>query len=776
MSYNYRFNIRGVEFRVYYQDGWVVESGKRYTVVRKARDLLSPKVARFALSVVREVLCGDDRECARKLKEELGETDVKNVIWREVVSKVRGKLRAPSEVNVNSIVLPIWFTKSDGQMVAAVLTYESISDEKGGYREPYLLVVVTSSTGETRLEKVRLVDAMWQGLYIDNTVYLIHAPALQPGYDEEVDITDLERIARRALDEALNKGIVIPDAWSILRWYDKVKNDPIPWIRWVVEIVADWLRRMIWRVYSHTHVRVFALRHAAYMFAFAFSFLPHTTFRGRPGSGKSYHVGILTRLLPYSYLLTKSTRAALDRIRTFAAVVGIQEVDRNNWDIVEVIIRAFEKYGSREIADGKRTISFVGGVALYIADVGHLQELDESGAASTRMMEHYLRVDPRMRKVDAPRDYVDEQYYYKGRAPNGEEVELRAKDLWALETALFLAAAHKVHMKYKELVRIIDAEGWRGVDVLPRTLQIHMPLITMAELLGAEYIEALKEWLTKQPKEPNHTLLMLAAALNYIINNYDKEPFASAVRRLVGKEEGDDNTPVLLVPMGAIVEAVSLLEQTSVDSITIRRKTDQDNTFVMVDVWKRGRAPEVFKDARRLPDWIKINTDVGQKLLVLAKSVNRYYRHHLILTPKVVELLVAEAMYDTPEDTAICEVVAPHLDILLREVDPRSAGILPECAKSAKSGGSPPPEGEEKREALSSENLPSTQRIMPHQSSENFTSTTVSDATPSNRINTASSGENGGVENVSPATVEQAQPVDKPKREVYKAEDLFRDI
>jgi len=110
------------------------------------------------------------------------------------------------------------------------------------------------------------------------------------------------------------------------RWI-KVRQDPLAWLRWVVKVVGEWMRAKLWRNYGTKYVRLFQLRYAAYTHAFVFDYLPHTVLKGPPGSGKSYHVGLLTFLVLYGVLYTASTQAVVGRIKTFAGVVEIQEVD-----------------------------------------------------------------------------------------------------------------------------------------------------------------------------------------------------------------------------------------------------------------------------------------------------------------------------------------------------------------------------------------------------------------------------------------------------------------
>jgi len=795
VKYEYRFAFEGVEYRVYYHPrvGWIVRSDKSFIKLKKINELSSPKVARFVLSVAAKKKCGDDKECIRQFKEEVGEAAVLDIVASEVLSRMPTTIKAPAPEDLNKIVLPVWFTLVGSPprcAVAAVLTYKKQTVNEKTVIEPYLLLsVYDTSSSKLQVMEVRLVDALLNGVEVCNTILLVYGPAFRFEDDEDLDIVDLEkRVNRRMMETLQAYDISMPDLEQILYWFNLVKDDPVAWLRWTLGAVSGWLRQVVWRVYSASQLRVFELRHAVYMYAYVFDYLPHTVFRGPPGSGKSYHIGILTYMLPYALYFTVVTRAAVDRLRTFASIFGVQEIPREMNEIVELLIRAYDKYATRAIASGDSTIVFTGGVALIIGDVGYLREMDNTGAASTRMMEHYLRIDPKMRKPRHPYSYVMQQFYHRSVAPNGREIELRAKDLWALEVALFLAGAHKVYQIYSEVAKRVEDEGWHGVDILPRGYQIYVSMMTMAEILGAEYIDALKEWLARQPKEPNYSLALLAAALNYILQNYTKEPFATSVRKVVDKEEGNDNTPLLLVPMGAIVESIAVMEQASIESITIRRKSvDQDSSFALVDVWRRGRLPDAYKDVRHLPNWIKANSEVGRKLLVMAKSLDYHYRHHLILTPRVVELIASEAIYQYPEDSEICEILAPYLDLLLKIVDPRSAGILPDCAKGGGSSKTPPGDADSADKTISNtgslhaqgETLPSTAHDINVHSSESFTSSIGGPGGTLKHVNAPSSGENGGtVENVAPAVVagEQTPPVDKPKKEVYKADDLFRDV
>jgi len=797
VKYEYRFEFEGVEFRVYYQPrvGWIVRGDKSYIRIRRIQELASPKVARFVLSAVAKKKCGDDKECIRQFKAEVGETDVLDVITSEVLSKLPTTIKAPSPEDIYKIVLPMWHTLVGNPprcSVAAALTYKKqIVNEKTTVMEPYILLSVYDTVNDRlQLMEVRLVDALLNGVEVCGTILLVYGPAFRFDEEEDLDIVDIEKKVNMKMKDTLETYyITMPELERIRYWYDVVKDDPVAWLRWTLGAVSAWLRQALWRVYSNTHLRVFELRHATYMYAYVFDYLPHTVFKGPPGSGKSYHIGILTYMLPYALYFTSSTRAAVDRLRTFASIFGIQEIPPEMHDIVNLLIRAYDKYATHAIAHGDGVLVFTGGVALLIGDVGYLKEMDKTGAASTRMMEHYLRIDPKMRKPRHPYTYVMYEFYYRGMAPNGREVELRAQDLWALEVALFLATAHKVYEVYREVGKRIEAEGWHGVDVLPRAYQIYASMMTMAEILGAEYVDALKEWLTKQPREPNYNLMLLAAALKFIIDNHDKEPLRRYLRIFSGQSGEDNNTPLILAPMGAIVEAIALLEQSAVESVTIRRKSmEQDSSFELVDIWRRARLPEAFRDVRRLPDWIKTNSEVGRKLLVLAKSVDYHYRHHLILTPRVVELIAAEALYQYPEDSEVCEILAPHLDLLSTVVDPRNAGILPDCAKGG--GKTSPHDSGEPNETVSNvnpqqrqeETLPSSPTVIVRQHGENFTSTIEQDGAASKHVKTPNSGENGGtIENVAPAVVageqeEKPQGKSERKKEVYKAEDLFRDI
>jgi len=780
-SYTYKFEVMGVEFIAEYVPGagWIVRHGGHYVPAgRKSSALIKKKVVAFIIDAVAKAKCGGDSGCVRQTKESISEVDVLEAIRRGVLSKVQIRRRTFSaSKDVDRLIAPVWFTAADGYTIAMSLTYEVLQEGEETVIEPHLLLAITDASGNTRLEKLRLVDALINGVEVGGRVYLLHAPAFELGDDEE-DVIDVEKRVRKVMKDALTQNYIsLPDLKRTLEWWHKVREDPLAWLRWTVEVVGDWLRAKLWRNYGARLVRLFQLRHAAYMFAFVFDFLPHTVFKGRPGSGKSYHVGMLTYLVPYGVLYTASTRAAIDRIRTFAGVVGIQEIDRERRDIVELLIRSYDKYGTRAIADGPTAKIFSGGVALILADVGYLREVDESGAASTRMMEHYLRADPRMRMMRHPYSYIVEEFRWRGKAPNGEEVELRAEDLWALETAVYLAAAHKVYEVYREVAKRIETDGWRDVDVLPRSLQIHMPLIVMAEILGKEYVDALVEWLSRQPKEPNYELGLLAMVLAYIIENYDKEPLRQKVRVLAGREEGNADTPVLLAPMSAIVEAAALATQVSLESTTVRQKYDPEGVFHMVDVWKRGRLPRTLSDERLLIDWIKTNSEVGRRALLLAKNRYGHYRHHMYLTPRVVELMFAEARHDYPEDSEICDAIRPHLNLLLAVVDPRGAMSLRECEpkdgaqRQARGGSAPPDSGN--AEYVSTGELSSLQGANYRQSSETLSSVQASAPLPIRHVNSAGVFEK---EEGEKSTQEKTRQEETVKKEVYKAKKVLEEI
>jgi len=784
-SYVYRFTVQDVEFAAEYMPGagWIVRHGTRYVPAgKKSSSLIKKRVVSFIIDTIAREKCGGDRECVQQTRETMSEVEVLEVIRREVLSKVQIRRRAYSvSKNVDRIIAPVWFTADESHSIAAAMVYEVQQQEnEETIIEPYLLLAITDPSGDTRLEKIRLVDVLVSGVEVGGKLYLVHAPAFEVGDDEETDVIDLEKRVRRVMKDALTQNYIsFPDLKRTLEWWGRVRRDPMAWLRWVVEVVGDWLRERLWRSYGAKYVRLFLMRHVAYLFAYVYDFLPHTVFRGPPGSGKSYHVGLLTFLVPYGILYTASTRAAVDRIRTFAAVVGIQEVDSERRDIIELLIRAFDKYGTRAIANGPTAKIFSGGVALILADVGNLRILDESGAAATRMMEHYQRVDPRMRKMRHPYSYIVEEFRWRGKTPDGDEVELRAEDLWALETAVFLAAAHKVYEVYREVAKRVESEGWRGIDVLPRTLQIHMPLIVVAEILGQEYVETLKEWLARQPKEPNYELGLFAMVLAYIIENYNKEPLRGKVRVLVGREEENGDTPALLVPMSAIVEAAALATQVSLESTTVRQKYDPEGLFQMVDVWRRGRVPRNLSDERVLIDWVRTRSEVGRRVLVLAKNQYGHYRYHMFVTPRVVELMFAEARHDYPEESEICDAVRPHLEMLLTVVDQRSAVSLRECGQGdgglAQSGNSQPPSsGGETVECESRGDLSPVQDATCRQSSEDLS--LVKADTPSS-VRHVSSAEGGNMEqkileNGDSEIVYQAEE-DGVKIEVYKAKKVL---
>jgi len=334
VKYEYRFEFHGVEFSVYYQPrvGWIVRGDKSFVRLRKIHELSSPKVARFVLSVVAKKKCGDDKECIRQFKEEVGEADVLDVITSAVLSKLPTSIKAPSPEDINKIVLPVWHTIIGNPprcSVAAALTYKKQTvNEKTTVVEPYILLsVYDMQSDRLQLMEVRLVDTLLNGVEVCNTILLVYGPAFHFEDEEDLDIVDVEKKVNKRMMETLRAYyIAIPELEQIRYWLDVVKDDPIAWLRFTLNAVSSWLRQVLWRVYSSTHLRVFELRHATYMYAYVFDYLPHAVFRGPPGSGKSYHIGILTYLLPYSLYFTTVTRAAVDRLRTFAGIFGIQEI------------------------------------------------------------------------------------------------------------------------------------------------------------------------------------------------------------------------------------------------------------------------------------------------------------------------------------------------------------------------------------------------------------------------------------------------------------------
>jgi len=699
-SRKYIVNIAGVEFTVEYKPGvgWVLKSPlKRVIIAKRAKSFTQDRMIAKIRKLIIKQKCGDDKECAKSLESEIDDSDIIEALTSQFISRVSPRqIAVANDEDIEVQYTPMFYSPSVRVAGALVWRKTRVGDETR--YEPRVILIRYLDDGNVALltaPSVHLLDIIRKPIHIDNLEFTIDAPA----YDEALAADDVAAAEEVASNMAYGMLKLMGPAWPreehVLAWLDRVKSNPEAWLRWLYMEVID---RIInkWTWHKLKGKRILSLIPLAIVFAPIFDFLLHIMFVGRRGAGKSMHIATIAALAPYTLRSSQATVAVLDRLRTHALNMAFDEFTPEQQHLYWYI-RSYAQEGVKFLTapDRKGVIAFTGGWNALVPDLGQIAEHDNSGAATSRSIEFHLVTDRSVVRIRDPIRYIRRTYkrvsLYHGLGPDGKEVAIYIRDLYALEVALFLLLANKVYQIYEELDREVDEKAKRGeLGIEGRRVVSFVPLIVVARLIGSDIEAEVWRYLRETSEEsPSPTFMALIEALRFILEKGDSD---SEIREQVRKLELDGGRYALLVKPAAILEVVvKMVREGSVPGVTERARIEEGEnaTLRKVELWPRRTVPEDLQSAQRLERWLERETYYAKHLLGFARDKTGRDRKHLCLTHDVLDLIESEAWrnLDAAEDAfrRIC-ADAKALVETYPNVIHKSHPLLRECSAYWRSG------------------------------------------------------------------------------------------
>ncbi|MGC8543297.1 MAG: hypothetical protein ACP5NQ_05105, partial [Vulcanisaeta sp.] len=659
----YLIEVRGVKLEVSYELGyWSIcdvtdESSPRYIrSFKKASDIIINR--RIFKEIYRYVLN------RLGLKEsELPEVKVKEALEKYFLSRVRvRKSPIPSTSRVLWLHLPLDYIDELG--VAAALSYEVVARGDATLRRPVVLL----SHPDGRVERVDVIDLL-RGITItgqDGRQYIITLDSsifqLQGSEDE---ITNVERAFSNAIDSLLKmQQDSLPTMSDILYWINEVKNSGVSefeWLQAFVRQLSEFVQGYVWGGVASTEKKLISLLASLDLVSAVVDFIIKIIFSSKtPGSGKSYHIALITRFLSYATFLENASAATLTRILDATSTVALDDphIDEG---LVKMLIQSFRKDAMRAItivSENRVTTLRYGGIILMPDLAGKTVELDIHGAAGSRAMIINLTKDRRIAViVDMYKELRNKTFNLTIR---GKTYGVPISSIYALKIALFLLNARRLRELYKQInseVVALARDDKLGID--PRLIQTFASLLLLARIAGKDYEDSVWDYMrgrdVRYGSEPFDVLLDIVEAVLSDAGNSDAEENAedntedsgtgdlrNLIEEVKSKYGYEANGIVLLRPAGLLQVAIAMREAMSgVPLIVDRLRVEGGQNAVMRDVerWVRRALPEEFQNEKRIEMFLSTTPYLKDLFIKARQKGGGKHLGHLIITRDLPQLI-----------------------------------------------------------------------------------------------------------------------------------------
>lgn len=452
--------------------GWflTVDGDNEFALTfRRARDVISNKLLQRIQTYLR------DRGGVEASTEEILDS-----FESQFVDKVLLRRRPVLvQADVDFVKLPLFYSTKSG--LAFALTYTAYNeDDEITYRGGKVLV--SDGGNVTDYDLAELV----KGTVINGYFVKVISPYFEPG-DESIDTIEYdEKTSQKILELLSLSSESIVRYEDVMRWLNEISLsggvDALEWLRAVINAIAETVRKYVWSNIKYRDI--IALLPVLGIIAPVVDYIIRVIFSSNlPGSGKSYHISLISAFIPYTFFLEEATPpASVSRLLSVALNIAIDE-PKINEDLVRTLIASFRKDAVRVIVDTSKSsiMSIPLSGIIQIPELGNaLDEYSISSALRTRSLVIYVTRDRRIVYVKDPYKDIKEREVVKFTI-NNKEYSLRVRELYPLLVALFLLTARRLRELYDEINNELSALAREGKLTFDgRTAQAYSPLLVIA--------------------------------------------------------------------------------------------------------------------------------------------------------------------------------------------------------------------------------------------------------------------------------------------------------
>jgi len=562
----------------------------------------------------------------------------------ETFEKIRGRVRevltelykritikkpeVPTDLKVVYVRLPYFHVEDVG--VSCALSYEMSVGEKGIKYISYILCVDKDGNVST----YKLLDALQIGIKFDSLVAFPLSVALKSILAETETLDDLEDMLSSWMEGGLTLAVVrgvptVPTRARLEKYLNIVKRDPEGWARGMAQFIKSNVFRLTWHLLPTSQKAVMV---GTVLAASVFPLLPYTTkvvfHSATPGSGKSYHIGIVSSFIPYNLIINMGSGPGIERSVDFVIAVSIDDIPQREEarrELSDLLIRGFKRDSKRVITAPDRIspMAIGGGPIVFIPDLAY-QLLGLSDAAASRSVTISVAADPRFVEIKPPEDVVVKEVLRNAKIINpntGELLILPGPEDWY---AFFTAVGLFMWKKFAEELERLRAELKERPRVVGRYAQAYAAVIAALRAYGLGDLGDRVVDMLENKEKRDETLEMFATTVSSLWNDVVSRRLPEEI--YVKVFQLSDSSEVAFIPLTSVVRyAASRLMSVSGDvpQVTdrVRLEESANASFKTIEHWMRRTIPQELRNDKNLLAYIQSHPALR---LLLFKSRNAY--------------------------------------------------------------------------------------------------------------------------------------------------------
>jgi hypothetical protein len=541
----------------------------------------------------------------------------------EVSEKIRGAVRemltefyrritikrpeVPADLRVVYVRPPYFHVEEVG--VSCALCYEMSVGEKGIKYIPY----ITCVDKDGNISTYKLFDALQMGIRLGGVAAFPFSVALKSMLAEAETLDELEDMLSSWMEGGLTLAVIsgvptVPTRARLEKYVNIVRRDPEGWARGMAQFVKSHIFGLTWRLLPTSQKAVMV---GTVLAASVFPLLPYTTkvvfHSANPGSGKSYHIGILSSFISYNLIISMGSGPGIERSVDFVIAVSVDDIphrEEARRELADLLIRGFKRDSKRIITAPDRIspMAIGGGPIVFIPDLAY-QLLGLSDAATSRSITISVATDPKFVEIMPPEDVVIKEVLRNARVVNpntGEVLTLLGPEDWY---AFFTAVGLFMWKKFAEELERLRAELKERPRVVGRYAQVYAAVVAALRAYGLGDLADRVMSMLENKERRDEALEMFATAVSGLWDDFVSRRLTDEV--YVKATSLNDGSDVAFVPLTSIVRyAASRLMAVTADvpQVTdrVRLEESANASLRTIEHWMRRTIPQELRNDKNL--------------------------------------------------------------------------------------------------------------------------------------------------------------------------------
>jgi hypothetical protein len=598
----------------------------------RARGLIANTTVERVVRYIARKVCVDESgkfngACASEISEKI-RGHVREVL-RELYKRITVKRpEVPTDLKVVYVRPPYFQVEEVG--VSCALSYEMSAGEKGIKYIPYLVCADKDGNVST----YKMFDALQTGIKLDSVIAFPFSVALKSILAEAEALDELEDMLSGWMEGGLTMAVIggvptVPTRAKLEKYLNIVRRDPEGWARGTAQFIKSNVFRLTWRLLSTSQKAVMV---GTVLAASVFPLLPYTTkvvfHSATPGSGKSYHIGIVSTFIPYNLIISTGSGPGIERSVDFVIAVSIDDVPQREEarrELADLLIRGFKRDSKRVITAPDRIspMAIGGGPIVFIPDLAY-QLLGLSDAASSRAVAISVAADPKFVEIKPPEDVVVKEVLRNAKIVNpnaGEVLILPGPEDWY---AFFTAVGLFMWRRFAEELERLRAELKERPRVVGRYAQAYAAVIASLRAYGLSDLADKVLAMLENRERRDEALELFAATISGMWDDVVAKRLPEEI--YVKVFQLSDGSEVVFAPLTSVVRyaASRLVAMPSdVPQVTdrIRLEESSNASFRTIEHWMRRTIPQELRNDKNMLAYLQGHPAL--KLLVF-KSRNAY--------------------------------------------------------------------------------------------------------------------------------------------------------